>query len=70
MDRLVAAGPEDRGAEDLLLPASATTFMKPCVSPFSTARPTRVIGRFADEGAAARARLPLGQPTRPSGGSM
>ena len=29
-----------------LVSASTTTFMKPCVSPFSTARPTLVIGRL------------------------
>ena len=45
MDRLVAAGAEDGGAEDLFVSASTTIFIRPCVSPFSTARPTRVIGR-------------------------
>ena len=47
VDRLVAADAEDRGAEDRVgCRASTTTLMKPCVSPFSTARPTRVIGRM------------------------
>ena len=55
-------GAEDRGAEDLASsPASATTFISPCVSPFSTARPTRVIGRRETRsGRPARARLGLG----------
>jgi hypothetical protein len=44
MDRLVAARAEDRGTEDPVRSASTRTFMKPSISPFSTARPTRVIG--------------------------
>ena len=49
MNDLVAAGPE-QGEEEpriCLLSASANTFIKPAVSLFSTARPTRVIGRVA-----------------------
>src|SRR4029079_3985968 len=51
--------------------ASTSTFMNPCVSPASRARPTRLIGIFA-----ASTRLPLLRasasfiPARPSGGSM
>ncbi|MNL54879.1 hypothetical protein D3C87_1782460 [compost metagenome] len=51
--------------------ASAISFMKPCVSPFSTARPTWDIGRVPT-----RIFLPVSRacfsvrPTRPSGGSM
>ena len=43
--------------------ASTTIFMSPCVSPFSTARPTRVIGRLATRRLApALARLCLRHP--------
>ena len=73
VDRLVAAGAEDRGAEDRVASRHRRrTFMKPCVSPFSTARPTRVIGRVPDRapvGRSARASASV-MPTRPSGGSM
>ena len=42
------------------LSASTSTFMKPCVSPRSLARPTRVIGIDADQRRlAARAHLGL-----------
>ena len=44
MNDLVTADTGDRGAEDLSVSASTTIFMKPCVSAFSTARPTRVMG--------------------------
>jgi len=51
--------------------ASTTIFMKPCVSPFSMARATRVIGRLPT-----RILRPVRRasssvmPTRPSGGSI
>ena len=52
--------------------ASTTTFMKPCVSPFSMARPTRRHRPLADEQRPAGWRAPRVSvmPTRPSGGSM
>ena len=58
VDGLVAARAEDRGAKDPpCVAASMTIFMKPCVSSFSMARPTRVIGRRPRGPAAAGARL-------------
>ena len=73
VDRLVAFGPKDRGAEDVLrISASTMIFMKPSVSPFSTsAAESAVMGRDP-----IRSRLPVARasaslsPTRPSGGSV
>src|ERR1039457_5919083 len=46
--------------------ASTTIFMKPCDSPFSTARPTLVIGRFPTmRGPAGFAAVPAGQAGAP-----
>ena len=67
VDRLVAAGPQDRGAQDCE-PASATTCMNPFVSPFSIARETRVIGRSPSRTAGRRARLRDGHPHAPKRG--
>ena len=51
--------------------ASTTTFMKPWVSPFSTARPTRVIGRLPTNAFRPDRRTSSTViPARPSGGSM
>ncbi len=54
------------------LSASTTTFIKPCDSPFSTARCTRVMGRAPTRilRPLARASRVRSIPTRPSGGSM
>ena len=53
------------------LAASTSTFMKPCVSPRSLARPTRVIGITPTSAGVPRARTSASlRPTRPSGGSM
>ena len=71
VDNLVTADSEDRRPQDLFGSASTTTFIKPCVSPFSTALPTLVIGRLPSS-----ARRPDERtwstviPARPSGGSM
>ncbi|KGD38762.1 hypothetical protein DP44_2686 [Burkholderia pseudomallei] len=53
------------------LSASTITFMKPRLSPFSTARPTRVIGRVPTSSRRPeRAASACVRPTRASGGSM
>ncbi len=54
-----------------LVSASTAIFMKPCVSPFSTARETRVIGRMPTSARRPDLRISVSlMPTRPSGGSM
>ena len=54
-----------------LLSASAKTFMNPAVSPFSTARPTRVIGRVAIRVGLPRPFTSASViPALPSGGSI
>ena len=54
-----------------LVSASTAIFMKPCVSPFSTARPTRVIGRMPTSALRPDLRISVSvMPARPSGGSM
>ena len=51
--------------------ASTAIFMKPCVSPFSSARPTRVIGRMPISARRPDLRISASViPARPSGGSM
>ena len=46
VDRLIPADAQNRGSEYLVGLGIHQIFMKPLVSPFSTARPTRVIGRI------------------------
>ena len=70
---MTSSPPVPRIAAPRMAPVSASTaiFMNPWVSPFSTARPTRVIGRLAMSALRPLLRIsPSVIPTRLSGGSM
>ena len=71
VDHLVATSAENGRAQYLLEFPSTSTFMNPCVSPFSMALPTRVIGRFAISTRRPEPRAWTSDiPARPSRGSI
>ena len=71
MNNLIAFDAQERRTEDLFVSASTRTFINPCVSPFSTARPTRAIRRFAINAFRPDFRTSVSViPALPSGGSM
>ena len=68
---LVAFDAEQRRAQEAFALGIHETFMKPCVSPRSRARPTRLMGIFAISALRPDFRTSASlMPTRPSGGSI
>ena len=71
MDDLVAPDAENGRSRMRLSLALTTIFMNPWVSPFSTARLTLTIGRFATSAGSLLSRTCRSVvPARPKGGSM